>query len=133
ILDPFHNGRIMSVEKCQEMFEGMYGDTIGFKLSFFGEVSKKHILTRMLHNLKGIYARVPDHHRMLAVIERVLLINPGAATEIRDRGFAYASLGRSRQALADLRAYLRRMPQAEDAEEVKEKITELRQKQAQLN
>ncbi|HZS09012.1 MAG TPA: tetratricopeptide repeat protein [Blastocatellia bacterium] len=133
ILDPFREGRILSVEKCQEMFEEMYGDTIGFQPGFLSGVSKKQILARMLNNLKGIYARVPDHHRMLTVIERALLVNPGAATEIRDRGLAYASLGRRREALADLRAYLRRMPQAEDADEVKEKITELRREQAQLN
>lgn len=133
ILDPFHAGRILSVERCAEMVEEMYGETIRFQLSFLSEVTKKQILTRMLLNLKGVYARVPDHPRTIAVIERALLITPGAMTEIRDRGLAQLELGRYRQALNDLEAYLQRLPHAEDADEVREKIRELRQRQARLN
>ncbi len=133
IIDPFHAGRILSVERCAEMFEGMYHETIRFQSSFLNEVTKKQILTRMLLNLKGVYARVPDHPRTIAIIERTLLLTPGAMTEIRDRGLAQLELGRYRQALADLEAYLHCLPQAEDADEIREKITEVRQRQARLN
>jgi regulator of sirC expression with transglutaminase-like and TPR domain len=133
IIDPYHQGRVLSVERCEEMFEEMYGGTIRFQLSFLNEVTKRQILTRMLHNLKGVYLRVPDHHRTLSVIERALLLNPDSVTELRDRGLVYFALGRYMQARADLEACLRRVPRGEDVEEIREKIIELRQKQARLN
>jgi regulator of sirC expression with transglutaminase-like and TPR domain len=133
LIDPFHRGRILSRENCRELVEQMYGGALGFHPSFLNAVTRKQILSRMLQNLKGIYARATDYAKMLAVIERALLIGPPSPTEIRDRGLAYFGLGRYTQALADLEAYLRRLPQAEDADLIKERIADLRQRQAQLN
>ena len=50
--------------------------------------------------------------KTLSVIERALIINPEAPTEIRDRGLVYFGLGRYKQSLADLETYLRRLPRA---------------------
>lgn len=133
IIDPFHAGRVLSVERCQEMFEEMYGGTVKFQLSFLSEVTTRQILTRLLHNLKGIYLRVPDYARSLGVIERLLILNPESPVEIRDRGLAGLALGRYTQAQADLESYLRRVPQGEDVDDIKEKLTEVRRKQARLN
>ncbi|MFN7946518.1 MAG: transglutaminase-like domain-containing protein [Blastocatellia bacterium] len=133
IIDPFHAGRVLSVERCQEMFEEMYGGTVKFQLSFLSEVTTKQMLTRMLHNLKGIYLRVPDYARALGVIERLLILQPESPVEIRDRGLASLALGRYTQAQADLESYLRRVPLGEDVDDIKEKLTELRRKQARLN
>jgi regulator of sirC expression with transglutaminase-like and TPR domain len=132
-IDPFHRGRILSEADCREMVEKLYGRTLAFRQSFLDAVTKKQILTRMLQNLKGIYARAADCHKMLAVSERLLLLNPEAPGEVRDRGLAYFGLNRYAQALADLEAYLRLQPRAKDAAAVKERIAELRQRQARLN
>lgn len=133
IIDPYHAGRVLSVERCQEMFEGMYGGTIDFQPGFLNDITKTQVLRRMLQNLKGIYARVPDHHKALSVIERLLILNPEDISEIRDRGLICCALGRFSQAQADLEHYLRRRPQGEDADEVRKKLTELRRRQAHLN
>lgn len=133
LIDPFHGGRRLSEEDCREIMEQMYGDALGFHPSFLKAVTKKQILTRMLQNLKSIYARAADHHKTLSVIERALIINPDAPTEIRDRGLVYFRLGRYKQSLADLETYLRRWPRADDADAIKERINDLRQRQAQLN
>jgi regulator of sirC expression with transglutaminase-like and TPR domain len=133
LIDPFHQGRILSAGDCQEKITQMYGDAVSFQPSFLNSVTKKQIIARMLQNLKGIYARVSDHHKTLSVIERILIINPEALTEIRDRGLVYFGLGRYQQSLADLETYLRRAPRAEDADTIKERINDLRQRQAQLN
>lgn len=133
IIDPYHAGRVLSVGRCQEMFEGMYGGTVDFQPGFLNDITRKQILRRMLHNLKGIYARVPDHHKALSVIERLLILNPGDVSEIRDRGLICCALGRFSQAQADLEHYLRCVPQCEDADEIREKLTELRRRQARLN
>jgi len=133
LIDPFNGGRLLSEEKCHEMIEELYSGRMKFHPSLLQAVTKRQILTRMLQNLKGIYARAGDQHKTLGVIERALLINPDVAGEIRDRGLVYAGMERYTAALADLEEYLRRAPQAADAKEVKERIKQLRQKQAQLN
>ena len=133
LLDPFHGGRLLSEEDCFQMVLQMYQGKVVFERSFLTAVSNKQILTRMLQNLKGIYARAADHHKTLGVIERALLIAPDALNEIRDRGLIYAALERFNPALAELESYVRRAPDANDAEAIKEKIVELKQRRAQLN
>lgn len=132
-IDPFHSGRILNEERCREMVEEMYNGEMKFHHSFLYASAKKQILSRMLQNLKGIYARAKDHHKTLGVIERLLLINPDSAVEIRDRGMIHFATGRYLQARNDLENYLRLTPQAEDEKEIKELLTQLRQRQAQLN
>lgn len=137
LIDPFNGGQLLSEEKCREMIEEMYGGEMKFHPAFLYAVTKKQILTRMLQNLKGIYARAGDHPKTLGAIERALILHsgegPDAANEIRDRGLVYSGMGRYVKALADLEDYLRLKPQAPDAKEIKERIGQLRQKQAQLN
>jgi len=133
LIDPFNSGRLLSEEKCREIVEEMYDGRMKFHPAFLYAVTKKQILMRMLQNLKGIYAQSGDHHKTMGAIERALLIDPGAVNEIRDRGLVYSGMERYAAALADLEEYLRRAPQAADAKEIKERIKQLRQKQARLN
>lgn len=132
-IDPFHGGRMLTEDRCREMIAEMYNGAMKFQPAFLHAVTKKQILTRMLQNLKGIYTRAMDHHKTLSVIERLLLITPDSATEIRDRGLVCSAMGRYAQARVDLEEYLRRETLAEDAGEMKKRISQLRQRQAQLN
>jgi regulator of sirC expression with transglutaminase-like and TPR domain len=137
LIDPFNGGRLLSEQKCREMIEEMYNGEMMFVPNFLYAVTKKQILKRMLQNLKGIYARAGDYHKALEAIERMLILHQGegsdVANEIRDRGLVYSGMKRYALALADLEEYLRRAPQAGDAKEIKERINQLRQKQAELN
>jgi regulator of sirC expression with transglutaminase-like and TPR domain len=133
LLDPFNGGRLLSEEDCFRMVLQMYQASVVFHRSQLDAVSKKQILTRMLQNLKAIYARAGAQHKTLGVIERLLLITPDAPIELRDRGLIYASMESFNQALADLETYLRRAPDAADAASIKEKIAELKKRRARLN
>lgn len=132
-IDPFHGGRILNEESCREMIARMYDGKLMFRPSFLQASGKRQILSRMLQNLKGIYAGAKDHHKTLGTIERILLINPDSAVEIRDRGMIHFATGRYVQARTDLEDYLRRVPLAEDEKEIKELLAQLHQRQAQLN
>lgn len=132
-IDPFHGGRILTVEQCREMIAEMYEGGMDFQSAFLRATPKKQILARMLQNLKGIYARAQAHHQTLGVIERALLLNPASTAELRDRGLVLFALGQCVQARADLEEYLRREPSAADREEIKKRLTQLRQRQAQWN
>ncbi|HMV48802.1 MAG TPA: transglutaminase-like domain-containing protein [Blastocatellia bacterium] len=132
-IDPFHNGRILTVDQCREMIFKMYEGKMEFQLAFLRAVTKKQILTRMLQNLKGVYARALAHHKTLSVIERVLLITPASATELRDRGLVFWGMKLYVQAQADLEEYLRRNPAAEDSEEIKKRLLHVKHRLAQWN
>jgi regulator of sirC expression with transglutaminase-like and TPR domain len=133
LLDPFHGGRLLSENDCFRMILQMYQGNMVFHRSYLEAVTKKQILTRMLQNLKGIYARAGDHFKTLGAIERALLITPEAPSEIRDRGLVYAALERFNAAINDLETYLRCEPQANDADKIKKRLAELKQRRAWLN
>jgi regulator of sirC expression with transglutaminase-like and TPR domain len=104
-----------------------------FDRSFLYAVTKKQILSRMLQNLKNIYTNASDLPKLLGVVERLLLLNPDAWSERRDRGLTYYGLKKYSLARADLETYLRRLPQAEDKDKIQAVLNDIRQRQAQLN
>ena len=74
----------------------------------------RDVLARMLRNLKEIFRAQEDWPRMLAVLERLVVLLPTDMAERRDRGLVHAELGHAGQALADLQAYLAAEPLAAD-------------------
>jgi len=84
-IDPFHGGRILSRDACEELIREMYGGQVPFQETFLAPVTKKQILGRMLSNLKAIYMHTKDYLKALSVVERLLLIQPTAEQEARDR------------------------------------------------
>ncbi|HEX4947672.1 MAG TPA: tetratricopeptide repeat protein [Blastocatellia bacterium] len=131
--DPFNGGRVLTEADCRRMIDELYAGQTSFDRSFLHAVTKKQILSRMLQNLKNIYAQASDWPKLLGVIERLLILNPDAAQEIRDRGLTFYRLKKYSQARADLETYLRRVPQAEDKDKLQNVLNDIRQRQAQLN
>jgi regulator of sirC expression with transglutaminase-like and TPR domain len=76
----------------------------------------------MLNNLKAIYLRRENFLKALSVAERLVILEPTSAPEIRDRGLLNLKLECFQQALDDLEAYLSLTPDAEDADEIGEQI-----------
>ncbi len=74
----------------------------------------RDLLARMLRNLKEIFRSQEDWPRMLAVMERLVVLLPEDMRERRDRGLVHAELGHAGQALSDLQAYLEAEPLAAD-------------------
>jgi regulator of sirC expression with transglutaminase-like and TPR domain len=64
------------------------------------------VLARTLRNLKAIYLKADDHERALRTAELLVLLNPGAMDEVRDRGLVLAALECYALAAADLEAYV---------------------------
>src|SRR5262249_5666550 len=96
-------------------------------------VSKKQILTRMLNNLKMIYLRSDDLLKALPVLQRLVILDPRSAGDIRDRGIVYARLECFSYALADFETYLQLTPDASDAGAVKEEIIKLGKQARQIH
>ncbi len=126
LIDPFNNGRILSLEDCQELLDRVYGGSVPVQPSYFGTMGKRSILTRMLFNLKGLYYQKDDYHKSLSVVERILMLNPGTLSEIRDRGMLYMQTSLFSKALADLEYYLAHAKSPEDVAFIEAHIKTLR-------
>jgi regulator of sirC expression with transglutaminase-like and TPR domain len=126
LIDPFNNGHILTEKNCQELLDRVYGGTVPIQPSFLQAMSKKAVISRMLFNLKGIYYQKEEYSKALAVVERILMLNPGTPSEIRDRGLLYMQTSLFAKALADLEYYLTNASAPQDATNIQGHIRTLR-------
>jgi regulator of sirC expression with transglutaminase-like and TPR domain len=131
-IDPFSRGRVLGEMGCAELVAAMSGGKTPLLAEHLSPVTAKQILMRMLSNLLSIYAR-SDHRRALAVIERILLIQPNSAAHVRDHGLLLALVGQAAQAIVALERYLKMAPAAADVDLVREQIKTIKQDSAKLN
>ena len=125
-IDPFHDGKILSEQDCADRVSQIYGRDLPWRESYLHPVSDLHILARMLNNLKAIYVRKGAHELALGAVERLILLQPGVPSEVRDRGLLRAQLGQLRAALEDLNTYLEASPEAPDAPAMRRHVAALR-------
>ena len=133
VLDPFDGGTILSAADCQRILDRIFEGKLAFEPHLLAAVGPRQILTRMLTNLKTIYFNNQEYGKALLVVEWLLILNPQAATEIRDRGLLCCQFRRYAEASADLERYLRLAPAAEDSEVIREHLRSLRQRMVALN
>jgi regulator of sirC expression with transglutaminase-like and TPR domain len=122
-IDAFNSGEIMFPQDCQERLSQIYRQPVQLQPEFLAAVSKKQILARMLANLKYIYLNQKELDKSLSVVERILLLFPGASIEVRDRGLLCYELGLFAQAANDLETYLEKAPHAQDAALIRQILT----------
>lgn len=131
VIDPF-TGQSLSREELSERLEpfrqrsGLLDDfevPIGLYLQ---TAEPRDIIARMLRNLKEIHKVQEDWPRLIAVLDRMLVLHPHAWAECRDRGLAWAQSGEPERALADLEAYLANAADALDLDAVSEQMADLR-------
>jgi regulator of sirC expression with transglutaminase-like and TPR domain len=126
IIDPFNLGRILTPNDCQELLDKNYNGTVLTNASQFQPMEKKSMITRMLYNLKGIYTQKEQHLKALAVIDKILMLNPWTPSEVRDRGMLYMQTSLFAKALADLESYLSHAIAPEDSSHIQNNIKLLR-------
>jgi regulator of sirC expression with transglutaminase-like and TPR domain len=124
-IDPFDGGESKSQEDLDALLGQMYGGKVEMRAEFLAPLPKRRILQRMLTNLKAIYVGTNDWIKTLAVLDRLLILDPAAAGELRDRGAIYSRLECYGQAKDDFERYLQLAPDAEDATAVREQLIEL--------
>jgi regulator of sirC expression with transglutaminase-like and TPR domain len=133
LLDAFNGGVILTGEACAELVARALGQPIELSARHFVPVTNRQFLTRMLANLKGVYWRREAWQKAIGVIDHLLVLNPEAGAEWRDRGLAWTSLGDFRRGLADWEHYLTEFPNAPDHAQVKTELRRVRHRLAQLN
>ena len=126
LIDAFNGGKIVSQDECQELLDQIYGGSVSMQPSFLQSMGKKAIVSRMLFNLKAIYYQREKYYKALAMVERILLLNPGTTSEIRDRGLLYMQTSLFSKALSDLEYYLANTAAPDDAAYIQGHIKTLR-------
>jgi regulator of sirC expression with transglutaminase-like and TPR domain len=126
IIDPFNMGRILTINDCQELLDKFQDGSDVVHPSMLQPMEKRAIITRMLYNLKGIYMQKEQYNHALSIIEKILRLNPGIPSEIRDRGILYMQTSLFAQALADLEFYLSHVAAPEDSLNIQNHIKMLR-------
>jgi regulator of sirC expression with transglutaminase-like and TPR domain len=131
VIDPF-TGQSLSREELSERLEP-YRQRSGLVDEFevpmglyLQSATPREIIARMLRNLKEIYKGQSDAARLIAVLDRLLVLQPQAWSEYRDRGLAWAEQGEAARALSDLQVYLEHAEDAFDLDEVNQRIEQLR-------
>lgn len=131
VIDPF-SGQSLSREELAERLEpfrlqGLVGEEFEVPMGLYLQsASPREIIGRMLRNLQEIHKAEEDLPRLIAVQDRLIVLEPEAWADYRDRGLARAKLGDSVGAVADLQIYLAHAESAFDADAIAERIAELR-------
>ena len=127
VIDPFDGGILLSEEECAQRLREVTQADLPWDPRYLAPISNREFVARMLRNLKGIYLQRRDHARSLTTIDRLVMLQPQAAHERRDRGLVLYELGQYAQALDDLRGYLDSGPLGPDVSAVQEVVGQIRQ------
>lgn len=131
VIDPF-TGQSLSREDLSERLEpykrrnGLVDDfdvPVGLYLQ---AATPREILARLLRNLKEIHRTQEDWLRLIAVLDRLLILLPDAWIEYRDRGLAWAEMGDVRLAVGDLETYVDHADDTLDRDAIAQRLQELR-------
>lgn len=133
IIDPFDLGRILTLNECQELLDKTYSGSVTMQASLLQPMEKRSIITRMLYNLKSIYSQKEQYSKALSVIDRILMLNPGTPSDIRDRGLLYMQSSLFAKALADLEFYIAHSTAPDDGAYIQGHIRILRNVVCALN
>jgi regulator of sirC expression with transglutaminase-like and TPR domain len=133
VIDPFNSGEVKSEESLNKLLDHLYQGKLALHRDLLAPVTKRQIIKRVLNNLKMIYLREDNPVKALAVLQRLVILDPGSEEDIRDRGAVYLKLECFNYALADFENYLRLAPNATDASAVKEQIINLTKQVHQIH
>jgi regulator of sirC expression with transglutaminase-like and TPR domain len=130
-IDPFHSGRLLSVEDCLQLAKARTGTEAD--ANALAPVSTRYILVRILNNLRSAYFRLKRFEKMIAVTDVLLEGFPHNADYYKARGFARLRLRQFSGARSDLEMYLKYTPDAPDRPQITEQLSAIHRWLARVN
>jgi regulator of sirC expression with transglutaminase-like and TPR domain len=125
IIDPFHSGALVAEHDCRVLLREHLGDDAAFDRSLLYPATRRQIITRMLVNLKRSYVRLRSMPQARIVADLLVMLDPSALDELRDRGLLAYHMDDFAAALRDLETYLRLTPKTEADEEAKQEYEQI--------
>jgi regulator of sirC expression with transglutaminase-like and TPR domain len=133
IIDPFNEGAILDLDQIRARLQQIYRQPVDVHPEMLKPVGARHILARMLRNLKNIYARGADWQRVLSALDRILMLDPRSLEELLERAVLYERMECFSPALDDFQSFLTQAPEHPAAETVREAVIRLTQQVSRLN
>jgi regulator of sirC expression with transglutaminase-like and TPR domain len=132
VLDAF-DGRVLDADGCTALLRRALGPGAALEPGHLEPAGTRDVLVRMLANLKHGYASRQDWVRAVDCCDRILLLVPEAAGELRDRGLLYEQLECFGPALDDLERFLALAPRAPEADALRARVEALRPQAARIH
>jgi regulator of sirC expression with transglutaminase-like and TPR domain len=133
IIDPFNGGAILDLEDISGRLKQIYGQPVELQPAMLKAVGGRHILARMLRNLKNIYASGADWPRSLAALDRILILEPRAVDDMLERAALYERLECFGAALGDFQSFLTQYANHPAADAAREAVVRLSRQVARIN
>jgi regulator of sirC expression with transglutaminase-like and TPR domain len=133
IIDPFVGGKILDLEEIRARLTQIYGQPVELQPAMIKAVGSRHILARMLRNLKAVYASASDWNRALAALDRILLLDPRSLDELAERAELYERLECFKASLDDYQSFLSQAPEHPAADTAREAVMRLVRQIALIN
>lgn len=127
VIDPFNKGKTVerAVLLAQIEQAGAKQPVAHLDHVLRHPANTRSILTRMLVNLRTNQLRLHDTSRALAVVDRLVTVDPDNPSWLRDRGALFQRLDCHRAAASDLETYLERAPDDPEADVIRQVIARL--------
>ena len=125
-IDPFNKGILLSEEECAQRLQQVTQANVPWDPSYLAPVSNRDFVARILRNLKNIYLQRQDHDHAIMTIDRLIVLQPEATLERRDRGIVRYNLGHHEESLEDLTIYLDSDPEGGNVADVERLVRHLR-------
>lgn len=132
LVDPFHCC-VVTPDECLTRLRDAFGPEAELAPEMLEPTPRKRILMRMLVNLKQIYLRQNELEAALGCSDRVLLLDPEAALEVRDRGLLFQALECYSAARADLERFIEMAPQDESVPKVRRQLEKVSRMVAKIH
>lgn len=124
IVDPFNQGRLLGADALSAL---LVRSNVRVPLSddMLAPARTRHIVARMLMNLRGIYTARGDSSRLLLTLDRLIDLMPELTSELIERAKLYEQLRAPAAALADYQRYLEADPDGSETTLARAAITRL--------
>ncbi|MBW2269575.1 MAG: tetratricopeptide repeat protein [Deltaproteobacteria bacterium] len=133
LVDAFF-GRTLTRGECAERLRAVLGSDAKLEpLDHLRAATTREIIARLLTNLKQVYAHGGDWLRALACCDRLLLLTPDAASELRDRAIIYERLDCFSAAASDVERLLEIVPESGGDGSLRARLTALRHRVGPLH
>ena len=132
-IDPFNRGKILTVDKCLEIIRTHISNAFAPDLHWLQPISRKELLTRMLRNLKLIYARQDNDVMLFKMIHWILTLQPDAPAELSERAMLYEAMGNPRRAVKDWERYIANISDHKSVTTIRARIDHLKKQRSRIH
>lgn len=124
IVDPFHHGRLLDESALSELLRRAKVKA-PLSSAMLEPARTRHVVARMLMNLRGIYTGQGDTQKLLVILDRLIDLLPDLTSELLERAQLYERLGAPAAALDDYKRYLEVDPDGEGSRAARSAVQRL--------